>query len=81
MAAAKIKTPDGEKKATALLVRTRRGDVGLRRAGRVFGATPVRIELAELAEHEIEALRNEPRLIVVEVGPATETPENGGEAA
>ncbi|MGC4076865.1 MAG: HI1506-related protein [Rubrivivax sp.] len=40
---------------------------GFRRAGRAFGAEPVEIPLSDLKKPEIEALKDEPMLVVTEV--------------
>ncbi|MBK1614993.1 hypothetical protein CKO44_16105 [Rubrivivax gelatinosus] len=39
---------------------------GFRRAGRAFGAEPVEIPLSDLKKAEIEALKDEPMLVVTE---------------
>lgn len=41
---------------------------GFRRAGYVFGAQPVDIDVKDLTDDQVAALRSEPMLIVVESG-------------
>lgn len=62
-----VKKPAPAKGVPALMISTARGISKFRRAGFGFAETPTVIPLADLKEHQIKALRNDPALIVKEV--------------
>ena len=52
-----------------------RSPAGFRRAGREWGPDPVKVPLSELTDDQVQALRDEPGLLVVDVDmPAAEEP-------
>lgn len=67
MATDKQKAPKAAGPATAGLKITSRSENGFRRCGRAFGPDGTVVPMSELTEDEVETLKAERQLVVVEV--------------